>query len=285
MSESITSPKTVSPGPGRTSRSRPADPRGAGPVWRVILLGGFALTRDGWSIRLPPTGQRLIALLGLRGPGLRSGVAGLLSGDLPEARALASLRTMVWRLHRAGLDLAESGSPILALPPRTEVDITGLGDQFDRGPADPGRLPAQSPGGSWELLPGWYDDWVLVERERIRQRVLHTMEAQSGLALDRDQPARALDLALLAVREAPLRESAHRLVLRAHLADGNLHEAWQHYRAVNDLFERELGVRPSPRLRAILTSAPAPGRPTTRPGPIPPAPVRSGHAQQVAQAR
>ena len=28
----------------------------------------------------------------------------------------------------------------------------------------------------WEVLPGWSDDWVLVERERLRQRMLHALE-------------------------------------------------------------------------------------------------------------
>ena len=30
-----------------------------------------------------------------------------------------------------------------------------------------------------DLLPGWYDDWALVERERVRQRLLHALEALS----------------------------------------------------------------------------------------------------------
>ena len=30
-----------------------------------------------------------------------------------------------------------------------------------------------------DLLPGWYDDWALIERERFRQRVLHALEALS----------------------------------------------------------------------------------------------------------
>ncbi|MGW2995279.1 bifunctional ornithine acetyltransferase/N-acetylglutamate synthase, partial [Streptomyces sp. NPDC001193] len=28
-----------------------------------------------------------------------------------------------------------------------------------------------------DLLPGWYDDWVLLEQERVRQRLLHALEA------------------------------------------------------------------------------------------------------------
>ena len=30
-----------------------------------------------------------------------------------------------------------------------------------------------------DLLPGWYDDWVIFERERIRQWLLHALEGLS----------------------------------------------------------------------------------------------------------
>jgi DNA-binding SARP family transcriptional activator len=62
------------------------------------LLGGFRLTVDGRTRRVSPSGQRLLALLALRGPHPRSYAAGTLWGDVSESRALARLRTAVWRL-------------------------------------------------------------------------------------------------------------------------------------------------------------------------------------------
>ena len=36
-----------------------------------------------------------------------------------------------------------------------------------------------------ELLPGWYDDWVIFERERIRQQLLHALEILSRRLVSR----------------------------------------------------------------------------------------------------
>jgi DNA-binding SARP family transcriptional activator len=106
------------------------------------------------------------------------------------------------------------------------------------------------PGG--DLLPGWYDDWVLLERERIRQLQLHVLELATHELLRSGRYAAALDLALTALQMEQTRESAHRLVIRVHLAEGNAGEAWRQYERCRDVLARELGVAPSEQLRAML---------------------------------
>jgi len=54
------------------------------------------------------------------------------------------------------------------------------------------------------------------------------------------------------VAQEPLRESAHRLVVEAHLADGNVCEAIRQYRLYARLLDRHLGLEPSPRMSALV---------------------------------
>jgi hypothetical protein len=92
-----------------------------------------------------------------------------------------------------------------------------------------------------DLLPGCYDDWALIERERIRQRVLHALEALSDRLTAAARFADAIEAAMLAASGEPLRESARRTLLKAHIAEGNLTEARRVYLAYEALVQRELG--------------------------------------------
>jgi DNA-binding SARP family transcriptional activator len=124
---------------------------------------------------------------------------------------------------------------------------SGSTDTADRDLAIP---PAASD--ALNLLPGFYDDWALIERERVRQRVLHALEALSERLAAGGRFADAIESALLATSAEPLRESAHRSLIRAHVAEGNLTEARRAYLAYQGLMQRELGVLPSRHFTASL---------------------------------
>ena len=103
-----------------------------------------------------------------------------------------------------------------------------------------------------ELLPGWYEDWLIVERERLRQRMLHMLEAACRRLADVHRFAEALEVGLAAVAIEPLRESAHTAVIKAHLAEGNLVEASRQYELLRDLLREHLGTRPSCHIGALI---------------------------------
>jgi DNA-binding SARP family transcriptional activator len=119
-----------------------------------------------------------------------------------------------------------------------------------------------------DLLPGWYDDWALMERERVRQRILHALEALSRRLTDAGRYADAVEAAMLAISAEPLRESAQRALIEAHIGEGNLAEARRCYHAYHDLVRRELGVDPSSDLLTVLR-LPEVHSPVTKPGPSP----------------
>src|SRR4029079_6557423 len=94
-------------------------------------------------------------------------------------------------------------------------------------------------------LPGWYDDWAILERERLRQRVLHALEALSPRLGELGRYTDAGDAAIGAIAAEPLRESAQRALIEAHLSEGNWVEAHRGFVNYRDMLRRELGVSPS----------------------------------------
>jgi DNA-binding SARP family transcriptional activator len=103
-----------------------------------------------------------------------------------------------------------------------------------------------------ELLPGWYEDWVVFERERLGQLRLHALERGASLLTRRMDLDTALRLALEAVRTEPLRETANAVLMSVYVAEGNISDAVHQYEMFTDLLRRELGVDPSPSLAALL---------------------------------
>jgi DNA-binding SARP family transcriptional activator len=103
-----------------------------------------------------------------------------------------------------------------------------------------------------ELLPDWYDDWVVIERERHRQLRLHALEQLSARLSADGRHAAATEAGLAAIASEPLRESAHRVLIAVHLAEGNRGEALRQYRVCCGLLDRDLKVGPSPALQALV---------------------------------
>jgi DNA-binding SARP family transcriptional activator len=101
-------------------------------------------------------------------------------------------------------------------------------------------------------LPGWYDEWVLVERERSRQLRLHALEAAAGEFIAQGRAGAAMHVALTAALVEPLRESCHRLIISIHLAEGNQAEAVRHYLAWRGLLRKELGIAPSSQIANLV---------------------------------
>jgi DNA-binding SARP family transcriptional activator len=105
-----------------------------------------------------------------------------------------------------------------------------------------------------ELLPGWYDDWAIFERERIRQLLLHALEALTRHLVEERRGAEAVTVATTTVAAEPLRESAQRVLITTHLAEGNLVEARRAYEAYSSLVRRELGVAPGRPVREMAAA-------------------------------
>jgi DNA-binding SARP family transcriptional activator len=226
---------------------------------RVSLLDGFSLhIGEGTSRRLEdlPRGvQRLVAHVCLSGRPPRAAIAGHLWPDVPEAHAHGSLRSALWRLHKVAPGLVKVCGNVLSLADGVRVDVRELGDWAHRVQDPQCRvhdMEIPDAGLRGELLPGWYDEWVILERERLRQLRMHTLELVAARWVVAGRYGDALQAAYAAVRAEPLRESAHRAVVRVHLAEGNAAEALRAYEQFRCMLADELGVPPSAQMARLV---------------------------------
>jgi DNA-binding SARP family transcriptional activator len=218
----------------------------------VGLMRAFNLRSGGAPVELPHSAQRLLAFLALHDrPLLRPYVAGCLWTDAPERRAAASLRSALWRLREPGVIHATATHLRLADGVRVDLNTAAasarrvLDGEFE--PADVHALTAAG-----DVLPDWYDDWVLLERERFRQVRLLALEVLSRRLAEAGRMGEAIDAAILAVTIEPLRESAHRAVIVLHLQEGNVGEAIRQFETYRKLLARDLGLEPSPDLAKLI---------------------------------
>ncbi len=222
---------------------------------RLEFLGGFTLSVDGRTVEVPRTLQRLIAFVGLRQQATRAHAVGALWPEVSEDRALGSLRTALWRLQQLGAPVIATSGEKLCLAKDVLVDVTELvrAARLPYYTEDDRRTTADLLlDGPAELLPGWFDDWVLIERERLRQLCLHALEDLAEHRLRTARYGDAVQATLAAMRSEPLRESPYRLLIEIHIAEGNYSEAVQTYRSYRALLDRELGVAPSPAIRSLI---------------------------------
>jgi DNA-binding SARP family transcriptional activator len=232
------------------------NPRSAEPdhALRLRLLDAFELVCDGNCTHVPTSAQRVVAFVALkRHPVSRPFAAGSLWPASSEPRAGASLRSALWRLRCCEREIVEASGAQLRLGSAVHVDlheaaerarrvIAGADEEIDA--VDPSALDG-------ELLPDWYEDWVLVEREHFRHLRLRALETLCDRRTEAGRLDEALSLGLSVVRSEPLRESAHRSLIRVHLAQGNVSEAMRQYRFCCRLLGR-LGVEPSEQIKAMV---------------------------------
>lgn len=246
----------------------------AGPT--LSVLGGFQLRSGGAAVPLPSNAQRMLGCLVLNGNGQRRDVlAGRLWSGLSQERAQANLRTAVWRIRQTLPGLVSCSRDTVRLDAEVSVDyhaMTSLAgrllhhnldqDEVRRVPFD---LLAS------DLLPGWDEDWLLIDRERHRQLRMHALEALSTQLTDIGEYGLAVDCAYAAIGIEPLCESATRTLLRACLAEGNRAEALRQYDLFRRLLAEETGLQPSRQLTELVGAllirqdgrGPVRGRPST----------------------
>ncbi|MFI5511280.1 transcriptional regulator [Mycobacterium sp. NPDC051804] len=138
----------------------------------VSLLGDFAVYHGDRRVTLPPASQRLVAIVAMkRNPAHRLWVCDKLWPNAHLPRAVASLRSALWRLRPAGAAPLLTVDPqYLQMSPDVYVDwhhSDDLIEQLLNGDADAqlvsDLLPLLRAG---DLLDRWLERWVTNDRNQ-----------------------------------------------------------------------------------------------------------------------
>jgi tetratricopeptide (TPR) repeat protein len=215
---------------------------------RVRLLGRPRVEVGEGQPRPQPRGQKSWALLARAALTERAPSRAELSAELFSAAddPLAALRWSLADLRRAlGLPGLLRGDPLTVPRGDLWLDVWALEDA---------TLPDSDLGGV--LLAGIdlrdaanFDMWLLIARSRCAVRTLEELRGRALQQLAAGSTAAAIRLAETAVGLDPLNESAHELLLRALVADGQSGLAQAHLAACEGTFAAE-GLVVSPALRA-----------------------------------
>jgi DNA-binding SARP family transcriptional activator len=229
------------------------------PTAIITLLQAFTVKVGMKQVPLMWSSQRLVALLALiQPPASRMFVAGTLWPETTDGRAGANLRSVVWRVQRCCDQLIVASPRRLCLAPEVVIDLQNAvataHRMLDNTDLCQDILNMETLSLlSADILPDWYEeDWVVLHRERYHQLRLHALEVMCDRFTAAHRYGEAVEAGLAAVRAEPLRESAHRTLVRAHLAEGNRFEATRQYHNCRRLLQAELGLEPSRGLRELI---------------------------------
>lgn len=259
---------------------------------RLNLLGGFELTTANPRRPLPVASKKACALLAYlalaRGePQPRAKLAALLWEESPEGQARGSLRQALAALRRAlpereHLVLASEGDAVALDATLLSVDVL----EFERlcARADASACERAVAVYRGDLLEGFharapaFEDWLAVERSRLHEQALAAMERVVDHHFASGDTTRLVAAALRLLGLDPLRESAHRVLMRAYAKQGRTAAALRQYRTCRAILRRELGVAPEPDTDALYREIIQVRRGSQR---IPPA---GEHPQHLADA-
>ena len=243
------------------TRSRPGRSRPEASKWELELFDSWRLRRGRTTVHLHHREQRLVALLALQGDRPRGYLAGVLWPESSEQRATGNLRSAVWQTDREAPGLLAHDRSHLRFRAPLRLDIATFTDGVHRvfgwrqglEPVDRAAclrtLPVLMRG---DLLPGWYDDWVIYERARLAQLRLQALHLLADLLIDLGEVTEARMAASTAVSIEPLHEPAIRALIRAEIEDGDYRGALRDYDTYRRRVRAELGVRPSSRLDDLV---------------------------------
>jgi WD40 repeat protein/DNA-binding SARP family transcriptional activator len=229
---------------------------------QIRFLGQFDVRVDGKTLAVPTrAAQSLFAFLVLNAgtPHRREKLAGMLWPDTPDENARRSLRQELWRLRKALAAHSTDEANALAADELTVSFLPRADFWFDVHQLEQPLAPdvplnerinhvAVFQG---ELLPGFYQDWVLLERERVQVLYETQMrELLEHLILEKHwQSAVGWAEKWISFGQTP--EAAYRALILTYAMLGDRAQAAAAYERCKIALEKDLSVEPSPETESL----------------------------------
>lgn len=225
---------------------------------QLQLLGGFNVSFDGAPVSgfHQPRLQSLLAyiVLNRHTPIARSAIAFLFWPDSTDKQARTNLRKLLYSLRKAlpkadrYLDVTtesiawQNAAPfVLDVAEFEEHSAQALGTESTKGALKEAVSAYQG-----NLLPGFYDEWILLERERLRSLYAEVLSSLSAIYENARDYGAAVRVAQRLLDLDTLQESTFRLLMRLHLFNNDRGAALAVYHQCSTILREELGVDPSP---------------------------------------
>ncbi len=236
----------------------------------------------------PPKAFLLWAYLLLKRaqPVPREQLAYLLWPDVPEPEARANLRRHLHLLRKQlppGGDWIPAARGTLQWNPAADcqLDVAVL-ESFDAETAGDEEWAVLDGLYRGDLLEGFYDDWVLTERARLRRRYIRLLERRIALQKARGDLRGAIHTTQRLLACDPLREEPYRYLMELYYRAGDRAAALREFARCADMLRTELDAAPMPETLALrdairagvpLAPLPAPSPPPPPPTPAMPSPA------------
>jgi DNA-binding SARP family transcriptional activator len=238
----------------------------------VRLLGKFSVNLDGRPVEVPwHPGQLLLAYLILNAEKThrREKLAGLLWPDSDELNARNNLRQTLWRLRQAlGEEYFLTDKILVGFNSEAgyQLDVNLLlNEGTETASADELIRIVSAYEGS--LLPGFYEDWVVLEQERLQAIFEHRMQVLLNRLVEgrRWSDVLAWSERWIALGQTP--EPAYRALMLAHSGLGDRSNVVAVYQRCVKALQQELGVEPSEQTRKLYERLISPEEPSVEPPP------------------
>jgi DNA-binding SARP family transcriptional activator len=242
--------------PARSSIGAGSSPARPGVALEVRLLGQPHVLVEGRSVEAFAS-ARLLSLLAFlivhrRSPVRRQRVAFSFWPDSTERQAHTNLRQALFNLRHALPEperfLRVDGTVVQWREDApAAVDLVDLEEAAERSNrvGDQASLERAATLYRGDLLPGWYEDWIEPERDRLRRDQVRRLERLAEWYEEHGDQSSAVRWAEQLVRFDPLHEAGYRRLMRLHLGLGERARALRAYHSCASALERELGVSPA----------------------------------------
>lgn len=237
------------------------------PGLQFRLFGKFSASLDAETVHGLDAGkdQELLSYLLIHRdrPHSREALATLLWGNTSTEKSKKYLRQALWHLHAAlnngnGAEVLLVDHDWLSLNPRTDLwtDVSDFERAFTAAEGVPGKQlePQQAQALKDavalyhdDLLPGWYQDWILFERERLQNMYLLMLDKLIGYLQYHQQYEVAQGYGATILKYDPARERTHRQLMYLYYLSGDRTGALRQFERCVAALKQELSVKPERR--------------------------------------
>lgn len=243
---------------------RPSRRSAGGHMLNIKLLGCFRVTLDGRLVDIPSRPSQLLLaylLLNAGTPHPREEMADILWPDSSADNARANLRHALWQLRSAIEDTDDPQTIAIVHDAHAiafnrhsayALDVDALRQERPVWTTAALMEAAAAYGG--ELLPGFYESWIVLEREQLAV----VFDRRMGRLLERLIAERRWDDTLawaerwIELGDAP--EPAYRALMRAYAALSDTSGVMVTYRRCREALLEGLGIEPSLETRQLVES-------------------------------